>query len=81
MVIVEALVILCSSPQNCSSIIANKGVGVLVTIMKMNALQFCFELHCKCWKLLTMMIEKLHNQVSNIVKYTLIEQSLNIRLS
>ena len=70
----------CSSKQNRFSIMANDGVGVVMTLMKMNALQFCFELQCNCWKLLTMMMETMLDngcdQVCEIQKYILIEQSI-----
>ena len=56
-VVVEILVILCSSVQNCFMAIKNNGVGVLVVFMKMETLQFSFELQCNCWKLLTMMMK------------------------
>ena len=53
----EILIIFCSSGQNCSSVIANDGVEVLMTLMRMNVMQFCFELQCNCWKLLTIMVK------------------------
>lgn len=58
---------LCSSVQNCRIVITHEGVGVLVTIMRMNMLQFCFEVQCNCWKLLTMIIETILNDGCNQV--------------